>query len=361
MKICFLAPANSVHSYRWVKYFLDKGYEISWFSLHPDTAGVGGRVNYIQISDGCTLWKLIKAVIAFRKAIGRINPDIFHVHSVGIYGLVGALMGFHPAVATAWGSDVIESCESFIKRPVLKYVLNQFDLITTDANHMISSMKGLGIKKEKLALVYFGVDTEKFYPRKPNAILREKLGLGNSPAVISLRNFYPTYDIESLLKAAALVLKEIPETKFIIAGEGPLGPSLKDTSQALDLTASVNFIGKVNNDILPDYLGSVDIYVSTSLSDAGISASTAEAMSCAVPVIVTDSGENKHWISDGSNGFLVPLQSPVALAKKIIFLLKHKEERLRIGNSGRKVIKQRNDYYTQMDRMDMIYKDLIKK
>jgi glycosyltransferase involved in cell wall biosynthesis len=124
---------------------------------------------------------------------------------------------------------------------------------------------------------------------------------------------------------------------------------------------SVKFIGFVRNDRLPDYLNSVDVYVSTSLSDAGIAASTAEAMACGLPVIVTDVADNRMWVEDGANGFVIPTKNPKLLAERIIHLLKNEDIRRRFGNINRKIIEQRNNYYVEMQKMEGIYKKLVKE
>jgi glycosyltransferase involved in cell wall biosynthesis len=121
----------------------------------------------------------------------------------------------------------------------------------------------------------------------------------------------------------------------------------------------VRFVGWISNDELPRYLASSDIYVSTSLSDAGLSASTAEAMACGLPVIVTDSGENRVWIEDGKNGFVVPLANPKILAEKIIYLIKNKDIKARFGEINRKIIEERNNYYKEMAKMERIYEEIL--
>jgi len=103
------------------------------------------------------------------------------------------------------------------------------------------------------------------------------------------------------------------------------------------------------------------VYVSTSLSDAGLAASTAEAMACELPVIITDFGANAEWIQDGKNGFLVPMKNSKSLADKIIVLLKDKNLREKFGKKGRQLIKERLDYDTEMSKMERIYEELIKK
>jgi len=75
--------------------------------------------------------------------------------------------------------------------------------------------------------------------------------------------------------------------------------------------------------------------------------------------VITDSGENRVWITDAKNGFLVPTQNHEILAQKIIQLLCDKDLRLRFGTEARTTIEERNDYYQEMQKMEELYKTLI--
>ena len=96
------------------------------------------------------------------------------------------------------------------------------------------------------------------------------------------------YDIKTIIYAAKIVLKEISYVRFILVGKGSLENELKKLVKDLEIDNFVNFTGFIDNQLLPSLISSSDIYVSTSLSDAGIAASTAEAMSCEVPVVISD-------------------------------------------------------------------------
>ena len=179
--------------------------------------------------------------------------------------------------------------------------------------------------------------------------------------VISLRNFEPVYDISTLLRAIPLVLRVHPAVRFTIVGRGSLAEELKAQAQRLGIHAAVQFIGFVPNDQLPELLRSADVYVSTSLSDAGIAASTAEAMACGRAVVITDSGENGKWVRDGFNGFLVPVSQPEILAERICRLLSDADMRHSFGAAARTVIMERNDYTVEMTKMQALYQALAAK
>ncbi len=360
MKICFLAGANSIHSYRWIKYFADKGHEICWISLVPLTAGEAiQNIRFHEISQfPVKILSIFKGIIQARKLIKKIKPDILHAHYAGIYGLIGALSRFQPFIVTAWGSDILMAGKAKIKKPFVKHVLKKADLITCDAEHMREAIRKLGTDLEKINIIYFGIDTQVFTPGVKDKDLIKKLDVFNSPVIISLRNLEPIYDIETLIRSIPLVLGTISDAKFVIVGTGSRKKIIQKLSRSLSISDKIRFVGKIPNEEICRYLRTADIYVSTSLSDGGIAASTAEAMACGLPVVITDSGENKKWVKDGAGGFLIPIKSHKILAEKIIYLLKNSDFRMRCGEINRKVIEKRNNYYIEMEKMDKIYREM---
>jgi len=224
---------------------------------------------------------------------------------------------------------------------------------------MREEIMSFGVPAERIRIVNFGVDTDSFSKCPQDTEVRGHWGLSNEPTVISLRNFEPVYDIETLLRAIPKVLETVSTARFILGGKGGLEDELKLLVAQLGIGHAVNFVGYIPNDQLPTILCSADVYVSTSLSDAGIASSTAEAMACELPVVVTDSGENNQWINDGVNGFLVPVSQPEALAKRLIQLLQKTELRQKFGQRGRSMICKNNDYHVEMTKMEAVYQEIV--
>lgn len=362
MKLCFIAGADSIHSKKWIEYFSEKGNDVHWLSLTPNIFGEIKNVK-LYLLKRCFLkpLELLLNVLTVRKLVKKICPDILHAHYVGVNGILAGLTGFHPFVLTAWGSDILITSKSGIIRPLIKFALRGADLITCDAEHMKKAMIGLGVDAEKIRIIHFGIDIQRFSPGSKDEKLKTELGIENELTIISLRSLEPVYNIETLVKAVPLVLKEFPKTKFVIAGQGSEEKKLKDMVRSLKIEENVRFTGFVSNDDLPRYFKTADIYVSTSLSDAGIAASTAEAMSCGLPVIITNTGENEKWVEDGKGGYLIPIKNPEVLAEKIIDLLKNENLRKEFGRVNRRIIEERNNHSIEMDKIENLYEEIIEK
>ncbi len=365
-RICYLGNAASVHTLRWANYFAEHNWEVDLITWHQPIKGIeihGGVAVHRVFSPPHSLARY-GALLEIACLMRKICPDIIHAHYISTFGILAGLysrlFGFRPLVLTAWGSyNLINSKR--LHRQLQKHAIGRAALITCDAKHMVEVLVKLGAAREKIELIYFGTDAQRFKPGQRSRELRDKLGIADAPVVISLRNLSPIYDVESLIRSIPLVLKKVPETRFIVAGDGEQRESLKNLAQSLGVSNSVRFVGQIPNDELPQYLNASDIYVSTSLSDAGLAASTAEAMACGLPVVITDFGDNRRWVEDGVNGFIVPLRNHEALASKIIYLLQNEEKRREFGKANRQVIEERNNREKEMEKIGALYNELIER
>ena len=323
MKICFIAASNTIHSYKWIKYFYESGYEIVWISTTPTLFKIPKGIHLVQLNPINNIIDLLRAIITSRREIVNFAPDLLHVHYVGINGLLALFSGVNSIVATAWGSDVIQGKLFFWRRLIIKKILSRARLVTCDAFHMRDELMKLGISKERIKIINFGVDTQHFSYKNVDNINLNYLRTTNKLNVISLRDYEPIYDIENLISSMPLVLTEVPNVQFILLGRGTLKNHIRSLVKDMHLDNSVVFLDYIDNAEMPNIMSIADVLVSTSLADAGIAGSTAEAMSCELPVVVSDSGENSRWINSGENGFLVKVSDPNELAQKIILLLQN--------------------------------------
>jgi len=360
MKICFIS-SKSIHTRRWVEYFAEKGHEIHLISNEDDEYR---DIKVYKINPKYwVLSPIIKALIV-KKIMHNIKPDIVHSHQVIPFGLYGALTSFHPYIVSAWGSDILINPKSKLYKCIYKYmimyILNNADLITCDGLNSKEAIEKMNCNFN-VKVIYHGVNTKLFNPNVKDDSVEEMSHIVNSSTVISIRNLNPIYDIATLIKSIPHIIEQVPNTKFIIAGIGSEENNLKFLVKKLKVDDCVSFIGTIEHSDLPQYLSSADVYVSTSLSDGGIAVSTLEAMSCGLAPVVTDVGDNKLWIRNEINGYVISIKNPELLADKIVYLLKNKNLRMKFGEINRNLVKEKADYYKEMGKMEDLYNDLIKR
>lgn len=357
MKICYLADASSIHTQRWVNFFARKGHDVYLITSSPIDASIFPNVRIYTFAEKFPVWKKHKNILAIKKLIREINPDILHSHWVFGWGFLGALCGYHPHVVTAWGSDIkVFPKKSIIIKWKTMFALKMVDCITCDAEHMVASMEKLGAIRKKINIIYFGTDVEQFNPNKKDSEIKRDLIIDiNSPIVISVRSLDPIYDVETFIKSIPHVLQEIPQATFVIAGDGTQKKYLVELAESLGVYKSTRFISSLTSYDMARYLASSDLYVSTALSDGGIASSTAEAMASGLPVIITDVGDNRQWVKDGEQECIFPVSDYKLLGEKIIELLTKPHLRKRFGEINREIIEEKSNYYNEMTKMEDIY------
>ena len=366
MRLLYLANASSVHTRKWVNYFAEAGHEVHLVTWHKPGAGFS-LVPAVRIHRVvCPPYYVMRhgTLLEVRRITRTIKPDLVHAHYLSHFGVVGGLLtrtsGFHPLVLTAWGSDVlIEGAER--KAGLVGAALRQADCVTCDSPHMVARLVCIGAPPEVVRIVNFGVDTDKFRQQAAQHDMRTELHLHDGPVVISLRSLRPVYDVATLIRAIPAVVHAVPGVTFVIAGDGEERASLEALAESLGVVERLRFLGMVANEALPDYLNCSDVYVSTSRSDAGIAASTAEAMACGLPAVVTDFGDNGSWVKDDETGYVFSRGDHKALAERLILLLGDAELRQRLGAAGRRTIVERNSYRSEMKKMEEVYLDLIER
>ena len=143
------------------------------------------------------------------------------------------------------------------------------------------------------------------------------------------------------IQAAAIVAKQAPHVRFLVAGAFGSSPmdkaytdSVRDMAQSLEAERFMTFLGPL--DRVRALLQISDIFAAPSRSE-GFSNALLEAMESDLPCVATSVGGNPEVVVDGVTGFLVPPEDPELLADRILALVRD-ERRRRFGEAGRKRI-----------------------
>lgn len=203
--------------------------------------------------------------------------------------------------------------------------------ITYNSKLSATQHEKVGYLSKKTQLIPNGFDLEKWRPLLASTEQSRPLTVGRLGRYTAMKD-YPT-----LLEAAARIVREIPETHFLLAGTGVDSHNAELTVliEKLGLTKNVKLLGEQHN--LPELTASLDLAVSSSAFGEGFPNVVGEAMACAVPVVATDIGDTR-WVM-GECGRLVPARDPAALAEACVNVLrKSPEERKALGEAGRQRI-----------------------
>lgn len=193
---------------------------------------------------------------------------------------------------------------------------------------------------EKVHTIYNGVDTERFAPSDGLAI-RHELKLPPSAQVVGiLAALRPEKNHELFLAGAATIQAALPETYFLIIGDGPLRPELEKLTAKLGIAERTRFLGSRSD--VPALLGAIDVLALTSHNEAS-PVSILEALSCGVPVVSAEVGSVPETVVHGETGLLFAAGDVDGYVRTMLQLLKDPSLRDQLGKRGReRVVDERS-------------------
>jgi len=366
--VCFLAPAASIHTQRWVHALRDRGWNITVLSLTE--GGISGT-KVVHLASGAGFMGKARYALAIpqvRKHILRAKPDIVHAHFLSSYGVLGALSGFRPLVVSCWGSDVyVFPKKSPIHRFIVERAADQFDLLLTQTRTATQAVKRLGVPESKVECFAWGIDTDLFNPvAAPDSLsyLCRSLSIRpGCPVILSARGMLPVYDVESIVEAMPTVLAERPDTILLLLrgfGTAEYERRIEHKARALHVIDNVRFIrGLVSPPTMKALYCLSRSVISVSLSDdSGVS--VAEAMACGAIPIVSDLPAPLELLTHGTNGLVVPRKSPRALAQAIISVLSLSDRETGcMSMRNVELVRRTRSWPASIERMEGVYNRLL--
>lgn len=184
-----------------------------------------------------------------------------------------------------------------------------------------------GLDKEKTAVIRPAVDVNFFFPLNQPAPENRPFTVVSTGSLIWRKGYEYALLAMRRLKDAGIPLR------YQVIGQGPEEQRLRYTLHDLALEPQVELLGQQPPEVVRAKLQQADAFLLSSLSE-GIANAALEAMACGIPVVATDCGGMREAISDGVEGFVVPLRQPEAMAQALQKLWKAPELRRRMGERG---------------------------
>jgi glycosyltransferase involved in cell wall biosynthesis len=135
------------------------------------------------------------------------------------------------------------------------------------------------------------------------------------------------------------VLAQLPETRFLVVGEGIERPRLEALSAELGLGDRVHFTGRRTD--VPALLSVFDVSVLSSVTVETFPMSFLEAMAMSRALVATRVGGVPEMIEEGGNGYLVPLREPEALAAALVKTVASRETARALGRRSREIVEEK--------------------
>lgn len=267
-----------------------------------------------------TLWYWAQLIVSAWRA------DILHVFSASYYSYMLSAM---PAVLLGrlYGKRVILNYRSGEAEDHLRNwrtaipTIRLADVIVVPSGYLVEVFARFGLRARAIHNIV-ELDRFGFRERRP---LR--------PVFLTSRLLEPLYNVGCVLRAFALIQKEVPEASLTVAGEGWMRDELEQLARDLGLRHT-RFIGGVPFEAMPDMYDSADIYLTATDLD-NMPSSIVECLAAGLPVVTTDAGGIPYIVTHEETCLMIARNDHEAMAASALRLLADEELAARIARNAR--------------------------
>ena len=285
------------------------------------------------------------------------KPHVLHLHGYGAtnFGRIASLLTGVPNIVHEHAVLPKQPLYQTVADKLLSPLTTKALAVSTQVYEFMHTVRQESFKK--LETLIIGIPLNEFQTPPPHQVLetRTRLGIALEEQVVCTIGRLDTQKGQTyLLKAAATILKTLPNTRFLIVGDGPDLDKLQTIAQAEGVSEQVIFTG-LRRDV-PALLALSDLVVIPSIFEGG-PLTLLEAMNLRKPVVGTPVGFMEDLIKEGETGFLVPCRDSTQLAEKITFLLENPGLAKTMGDNARDIC-QHYDISRSQQRLSEIYREL---
>ncbi|MFJ8540618.1 glycosyltransferase family 4 protein [Streptomyces sp. NPDC093586] len=301
---------------------------------------------------------LLGEVRRLARAIDEVRPDLVHAHSAKA-GLAGrlAVRGRIPTVFQphAWSFEAVGGSTAALalrwERWAARWAART--VCVSEAERATGVRAGI---TGRWAVVPNGVDPERYRPAVRGAVRAGLAPLADvhpsAPLAVCVGRLCPQKGQDVLLRAWDAVVREVPEARLVLVGDGPDRERLRRGAPG-----SVLFAGAVADTSV--WYQAADLAVLPSRWE-GMALAPLEAMACGVPVLVTDvDGARESLPPSFAARCVVPPENPGELAAAITALLLDAPLRASLGVRGRRHVLSLHDVRHTTEAVADVYRDLL--
>jgi glycosyltransferase involved in cell wall biosynthesis len=303
----------------------------------------------------------LTAAWRFARVLKQLAPDVVHAHDPHGVAMASLALSFSssatnrsrkpPALIASRRVDFHLKGNSFSR---WKY--RQVDRFIAASEAIRRMLVADGVPAERTVTVHEGIDVEHVIAAAPVNVHEAFFLPHGAPVVGNIAALVPHKGQRYLVDAAHLVVREIPDARFVILGEGELREHLQKQVHEHHLEKHVVLPG-----FRVDALGCLkafDLFVMSSVTE-GLGTSLLDAMACARPIVATTAGGIPEIVEDGVTGLLVPPRDAAALAAAIVRALRDPGLRTRIARAGLARVRDRFTVERMVEQTADVYGRVI--
>lgn len=276
----------------------------------------------------------LKAAWRLARVLERLKPDVIHAHDPHGVAMASLALSFAAATSRGRSPALVASrrVDFHLKgNSFSRWKHRQVDCFIAASEAIRRMLIADGVSTDRVTTVHEGIDVEHVVAAPPVNVHEAFWLPHGAPVVGNVAALVPHKGQRHLIEAARLVVRQVPDARFVILGEGELRESLERL---------VHDYGLEKHVILPgfraDVLGCIkgfDLFVLSSVTE-GLGTSLLDAMACARPIVATRAGGIPEVVEHRLNGLLVEPRQNEALADAIVEMLNDAGLRRQMGEAG---------------------------
>jgi glycosyltransferase involved in cell wall biosynthesis len=252
--------------------------------------------------------------------------DILHIFSASYYSYMLSAM---PAILVGklYGKKVILNYRSGEAEDHLQNwrtalpTIRLADVVVVPSGYLVDVFARFGVTARAISNI---VELDRFY-------FRERQPL--RPVFLTSRLLEPLYNVGCVLRAFALIQKQVPDATLTVAADGWMRSELEQLSRDLGLR-NAEFIGGVPFADMPEMYNSADIYLTATDLD-NMPSSIVECLAAGLPVVTTDAGGIPYIVTHEETCLMIARNDHEAMAAAALRLLEEPEFAVRIARNAR--------------------------
>lgn len=292
----------------------------------------------------------------------RIDPpQIFHAHlfKSDFHGRLAARLAGVPVVVSTLHNNDVWANNWLLGHIYGATAIWANRLIAVSEEVRAFHLKKTGVPANKLMVIENAVNVNMFSGHEAAAQnIRAEFGIeADAPLFGMIGRLKPQKNVPLFLQAAAEILREQPNARFLIVGDGPLQSELEVQARELNLCPAVKFTG-MRKDI-PAILSALDVLALSSLWE-GLPVILLEAMASSLPVVATAVDGVTGVADPDKTALLAPSGDSVAFAKACVRLARDPDLRRKMGQTAREKVLKHYSLDRMIDRISDLYLTLLK-
>jgi len=244
------------------------------------------------------------------------------------------------------------------KNPLARMRYESAAKIVANSRWVAECAVGSGVPREKVVVVHEGTEILPRFTAEQKQAARERWGLASGTVLLGCVGvLLPDKGQEWLVRALAQLRPEFPQTKLLLAGDGPCREKLEGLAQILQVSDAMIFAGFVRD--VESVYAALDVFLLPSFFEA-LNNSLLAAMAYEIPSIAFDRGALGEIIEHRKSGLLVEAANPQALREAVASFLRTPPFARQLGVAGRLRVEENFSAAKMVDGMMGVYDRVLR-